>query len=114
MKRFVYILTDCNRQYLHVGLTDDLFKTMTFYKEHRQLFFDTAAKVSRLVYFEEIDTEELGIARFNVLSAFTRSQKERLIRAKNKDWQDLSLCLGIDNLVANPQQPLRFSSMRAW
>lgn len=114
MKRFIYILTDCNRQCLHVGLTDDLRKTMAFYKEHKQLFFDVTAKVSRLVYFEEADTEEIGISRFNTLSTFTRSQKERLIRATNKDWQDLSLHLGIDSLLINTQRSIQVSAVKRW
>lgn len=113
MKRFVYILTDCNRQCLHVGLTDDLIRTMAFYKEHKQLFFDATARVSRLVYFEEIDTEELSMSRFNLLSTFTRSQKERVIRASNKDWQDLSLRLGVDNFLVNTQPSTHFSAVRA-
>ncbi|QNL48917.1 GIY-YIG nuclease family protein [Olivibacter sp. SDN3] len=101
MKLFVYILTDCNRKCLHVGLTDDLLKTVSFYKTHKQLFFDAASQVSRLVYFEEFRSEELGIERFNNLSIFTRSQKERLIRSYNKDWIDLSLKLaGEQQIVA--------------
>ncbi|WP_134090385.1 GIY-YIG nuclease family protein [Olivibacter sp. XZL3] len=112
MKRFVYILTDCNRQCLHVGLTDDLIKTMAFYKEHKQLFFDATARVSRLVYFEEVDTEERSMSRFKVLSTFTRSQKERLIRSSNKDWRDLSLGLGIDNFLVNTQASARLSAVR--
>ncbi|MEH6306417.1 GIY-YIG nuclease family protein [Olivibacter sp. CPCC 100613] len=114
MKRFVYILTDCNRQCLHVGLTDDLAKTMAFYREHKQLFFDATAKVSRLVYFEEMDTEDLGVNRFKLLSTFTRSQKERLIRAVNKDWQDLSSRLNMDDFVICSQPAAHFFSQRVW
>lgn len=98
MKQFVYILTDCNRKCLHVGLTDDLLKTVSFYKEHKQLFFDVASQVSRLVYFEEFNREDAATSRFNLLATFTRSQKERLIRSSNKDWLDLSLQLGQEPL----------------
>jgi len=104
MKRFVYILTDCNRKCLHVGLTDDLLKTVSFYKEHKQLFFDSTDKVSRLVYFEEFNAEEPALCRFNVLATFTRSQKERLIRSANKDWLDLSLQLGKEHLLMGSVQ----------
>lgn len=99
MKQFVYILTDCNRKCLHVGLTDDLLKTVSFYKEHKQLFFDAASQVSRLVYFEEFNREDLAMNRFKLLAVFTRSQKERLIRSANKDWLDLSLQLGQEQLL---------------
>jgi len=99
MKCFVYILTDCNRKCLHVGLTHDLLETVSFYKNHKQLFFDASNKVSRLVYFEEFTAEEPAMNRFNMLSTFTRSQKERLIRASNKDWLDLSLQFGREHLL---------------
>ncbi|GAA4789051.1 GIY-YIG nuclease family protein [Olivibacter ginsenosidimutans] len=113
MKHFVYILTDCNRKHLHVGLTDHLLETVAFYKQHKQLFFDAANKVSRLVYFEEFNAEEPAISRFHILASFTRSQKERLIRASNKDWRDLSLRLATESLFVNIQQSMRLSSISA-
>jgi len=107
MKQFVYILTDCNRKCLHVGLTDDLVKTTTFYKQHKQLFFDAATKVSRLVYFEEFTSGETALIRFNTLSTFTRSQKERLIRSLNKDWLDLSLKLETEQVFPSIGIPFK-------
>lgn len=109
MKYVVYILTDCNRKSLHVGLTDNLSETVLFYKENKHLFFDAADKVSRLVYSEEFFGEESAIARFHTIAAFTRSQKERLIRASNKDWVDLSLKFNRECLLA---PSIRFSSAR--
>ena len=97
MKHFVYILTDCNRKVLQVGLTYDLPEAVAFYKHKQQLCYDVN-NASRLVYFEEFATEELAVNRFALLAAFTRSQKERLIRAVNKDWLDLSLRYGCDRL----------------
>lgn len=108
MEYFIYILTDCNRKCLHVGLTHDLLETVSFYKDHKQLFFDAASKVSRLVYFEVFTAEEPAMNRFNMLSTFTRSQKERLIRASNKDWLDLSLQFGREHLL---MPPAKFSSV---
>jgi len=107
MKHFVYILTDCNRKCLHVGLTDDLLATIAFYKEHSRLFFDTASQISRLVYFEEFKSEEMSMKRFNILRLFTRSQKERLIRSVNKDWIDLSLGLDLENVLLGHAAPLK-------
>jgi len=91
MKHFIYILTDNNRTNLHVGLTHDLNRTMSYYKEMHSLFFDSKKKTSRLVYFEEIQSLELASERFKVLSEFTRIQKEKLIRLNNTNWNDLSL-----------------------
>lgn len=100
MKQFVYILTDSNRRSLHVGLTDDLMMTAQFYKRNTQLFFDSPNQVSRLVYFEEYNNESLALKRFNILKSFTRPQKERLIRAVNVDWVDLSVGLDMERILA--------------
>jgi|SRR5690606_21505049 len=91
MKQFVYILTDSNRKNLHVGLTHDLKYTMNYYKDMYSLFFDSHKKASRLVYFEEAYSLESALERFKVISEYTRSQKERIIRLDNANWVDLSL-----------------------
>jgi len=91
MKQFVYILTDSNRENLHVGLTHDLKYTMNYYKDMYSLFFDSHKKASRLVYFEEVFSMDKALERFKVISEYTRSQKERIIRSNNSNWIDLSL-----------------------
>ena len=90
MKRFVYIITDRNRKNLHVGMCTDLLKTIKFYGDMPTLFFDSAQQLNRLVYFEEINTEEQAMERFKVVSTFTRPQKEKMIRSVNTDWIDLT------------------------
>ncbi|WP_028295618.1 nuclease [Olivibacter sitiensis] len=99
MKQFVYILTDSNRRSLHVGLTGDLLSTVQFYKRNKQLFFDSPNQVSRLVYFEEYDREDIALKRFNTLKIYTRPQKERIIRAINTDWIDLSIGLDMERML---------------
>ena len=91
MKQFVYILTDSNRNNLHVGLTHDLKYTMNYYKDMYSLFFDSHKKASRLVYFEEVFSTNNALERFKIISEYTRSQKERIIRLNNANWIDLSL-----------------------
>ncbi|WP_462265583.1 GIY-YIG nuclease family protein [Mucilaginibacter sp.] len=104
MKRFIYIITDRNRTNLHVGLCSDLLKTLQFYREMPTLFFDSAQQLNRLVYFEEINTEEQAMERFKFVSTFTRTQKEKLIRAVNQDWIDLTIGLNYENgLRVRPQ-----------
>ncbi|WPV01235.1 GIY-YIG nuclease family protein [Mucilaginibacter sp. cycad4] len=104
MKRFVYIITDRNRKNLHVGLCSDLMKTIQFYSEMPTLFFDNAQQLNRLVYFEEINTEEQAMERFKVVSTYTRPQKEKTIRAVNPDWIDLTIGLKYENgLRVRPQ-----------
>jgi putative endonuclease len=61
------------------------------------LFFDTAQQLNRLVYFEEINTEEQAMERFKFVSTFTRPQKEKMIRSVNPDWVDLTIGLNFEN-----------------
>lgn len=101
MKKFVYIVTDRNRTSMHVGMSSDLIKTLDFYKKMPSLFFDSAQQLTRLVYFEEFKTEMQAIARFKVVSRFTRMQKERLVRSCNPDWIDLTIGLDFEHIMMN-------------
>jgi len=99
MKKFVYIVTDRNRTSLHVGMSADLSKTLEFYKQMPNLFFDSAQQLTRLVYFEEFKTEEQALSRFKLVSRFTRMQKERIVRSCNPDWIDLTVGLDFENML---------------
>ena len=99
MKRFIYIITDRNRNNLHVGLCSDMLKTLQFYQQMPTLFFDSAQQLNRLVYFEEINTEEQAMERFKFVSTFTRPQKEKMIRSVNPDWVDLTIGLNFESNV---------------
>jgi len=91
MKKYVYIMTDCNRKCLQVGMTDNILRMVKLQKEACALFFNSNEQVSRLVYVEEFISEEPVLERLSQLQGFTRAQKERLIRAANTNWIDLSL-----------------------
>ncbi|MEY5068169.1 MAG: hypothetical protein RLZ47_31 [Bacteroidota bacterium] len=93
MKKYVFIITDRNRNNLHVGLSTDLMKTMDFYSAMPCLFFDPGQQLSRLVYFEEYDNEQMANSRFRLINQFTKMQKERLVRSVNLDWIDLTPAL---------------------
>lgn len=97
MKKIVYIVTDRNRTTLHVGMSADLVKTLDFYTKMPNLFFDSAQQLTRLVYFEEFNTEAQALTRFKVVSRFTRAQKERLVRSCNADWVDLTAGLNFES-----------------
>ncbi|RKR83913.1 putative endonuclease [Mucilaginibacter gracilis] len=105
MNTFIYIITDRNRNCLHTGTSTDLIKTLDFYTEMPNLFFDSAQQLNRLVYFEEITNEEMAMERFKVLSRFTRAQKEKMIRSVNPDWVDLTIGLKFE---ANAMQRTAF------
>lgn len=113
MKRFIYIITDRNRKNLHVGLCADLLKTLDFYRQMPTLFFDNSQQLNRLVYFEEINTEEQAMERFKGLSTFTRAQKEKMIRSVNSDWIDLTIGLKFENGIrVRPQIRPSINSLR--
>jgi putative endonuclease len=113
MKRFIYIITDRNRNNLHVGLCSDLLKTLDFYRQMPTLFFDSAQHLNRLVYFEEINTEEQAMDRFKMISTYTRPQKEKMIRPVNPDWVDLTIGLNFESGIRpRPQLRPSISSFR--
>ena len=99
MKRYIYIITDRNRNNLHVGLCSDLTKTLDFYREMPTLFFDNSQQLNRLVYFEEMRNEDQAMERFKFVSTFTRPQKEKMIRSVNPDWIDLTIGLSFENTM---------------
>lgn len=101
MKKFVYIVTDRNRTSLHVGMSADLIKTLDFYKQMPNLFFDSGHQLTRLVYFEEFKTEVQALNRFKLISRFTRLQKERIVRSCNPDWIDLTIGLDFENILSH-------------
>lgn len=102
MKRYVFIVTDRNRTSLHVGMSADLLRTVGFYRQMPNLFFDSAQQLTRLIYFEEMRTEDAAVQRFNLISKFTRAQKEKLVRAVNPDWLDLSIGLDFEKILVHP------------
>lgn len=113
IKKFVYLVTDRNRNSIHVGMSTDLMKTMTFYRQMPNLFFDSGQQLTRLVYFEEFSSESSAVERFNLINKFTRIQKDRLIRAVNPDWIDLTIGLDFEQIMVSGIQPMRasFSSL---
>ena len=107
MNTFIYIITDMNRNCLHSGMSTDLIKTLDFYTDMPNLFFDSAQQLNRLVYFEEINGEELAMERFKVVSRFTRAQKEKMIRSVNPDWVDLTIGLKFETTAMQTRMQFR-------
>jgi putative endonuclease len=98
-KKIMYIITDRNRNSLHVGMCSDLVKTLQFYKQMPNLFFNSSDQLNRLIYFEELNSEDTAVKRFETVSCFTRSQKEKMIRSVNPDWVDLTLGLKYESAI---------------
>lgn len=106
MKKYVYLVTDRNRSCLHVGMSTDLMKTMVFYRQMPNLFFDSGQQLTRLVYFEELSSESTAVQRFNLISRFTRIQKDRMVRSVNPDWIDLTIGLDFEQILVSGIQPV--------
>ncbi len=111
MKKYVYLVTDRNRSCLHVGMSTDLMKTMNFYRQMPNLFFDSGQQLTRLVYFEELNSENSAVQRFNLIGKFTRIQKDRLIRSVNPDWIDLTIGLDFEQIMVAGIQPVNKMAM---
>lgn len=105
-RKFVYLVTDRNRSCIHVGMSSDLMKTMSFYRQMPNLFFDAGQQLTRLVYFEELNSESLAMERFKLISKFTRIQKDRLIRSVNPDWIDLTIGLDFEQILVSGIQTM--------
>lgn len=98
-RKFVYLVTDRNRSSIHVGMSSDLMKTMSFYRQMPNLFFDSGQQLTRLVYFEELNSDVSAMERFKLISKFTRIQKDRIIRSVNPDWIDLTIGLDFEQIL---------------
>ncbi|MGK6353337.1 GIY-YIG nuclease family protein [Parapedobacter sp. DT-150] len=89
MSYYVYILTDCNRTCLHVGMTDDLSKAINTYMERMGSLLGVGTKGGRVVHKETLPSEQAALLRFRDVSRYTRMQKEKLIRKHNPNWVDV-------------------------
>jgi putative endonuclease len=80
-------------------MSTDLIKTMAFYRQMPSLFFDSGQQLTRLVYFEELNSEAIALQRFELISKFTRIQKDRMVRSVNADWLDLTIGLNLEKVM---------------
>ena len=91
MKHYIHIVTDSNRNYLHVGMANNLEVTSTYCKLSNMFANGWSSGALRLVYYEVFSNSEEALRRFNEVSRYTRMQKERLIRRRNPNWLDLTV-----------------------
>ncbi|HLW49958.1 MAG TPA: hypothetical protein VKZ78_03230 [Sphingobacteriaceae bacterium] len=80
MKYFVLIFTDNNRDALKISVLED-----------HKFYSELQANVSkhRLIYREVHESYDAAMVRFKELQAYTRMQKERVIRKSNPNWVNL-------------------------
>lgn len=87
---YVYILTNKSNTTFYIGVTNDLNRR-TF--EHQQKFvpgFSRKYNLTKLVYYEQIESIENAIVREKQLKNWHRAWKINLVRTNNPLFEDLS------------------------
>ena len=96
----LYFITNPNRSEIIVGMTDDIVRfAKSCRNEHENLFNTAELAPYRLVYFEEYADIFKAKDRYRLVSKWTRSQKEKLVRLHNQEWTDLTEAIIIEELT---------------
>ena len=86
---YVYILANDSRQ-LYVGVTNDLVRRIWEHRFGSHSGFTRRYAISKLVYFEPVQSARDAIGREKYLKGRHRSAKVKLIQKHNNDWLDLA------------------------
>ena len=90
MQYYVYILSNSYKNVIYTGVTNDLVRRVYEHKQHLdKSSFTSRYNVDHLVYFEETTDIDAAIAREKQIKGWNRKRKEKLIEAKNPNWDDL-------------------------
>ena len=73
----------------YTGVTNDLLKRATNYKEKINEGFTKRYRISKLLYYEVCETIEGAILREKQIKAGSRQKKIGLIKNINSGWVDL-------------------------
>ncbi|HEY4408103.1 MAG TPA: GIY-YIG nuclease family protein [Xanthobacteraceae bacterium] len=87
---FVYILANCARGVLYVGVTGNLVGRITTHKAKLAPGFTKAYGVTLLVYYEEYASVIEARARERTLKRWRREWKMALVEKANPEWRDLA------------------------
>ncbi len=98
-KWIIYFVTNSKRTVIHVGMTNDLIRTINIINNLPLVLSENNDKLNRIVYFEEYDSQYIADKRFTEIRYYTKAQKEKLIRAINPDWVDLTVGNGFEKPV---------------
>jgi putative endonuclease len=86
---FVYILANCPKGVLYIGVTNDLARRVWEHKTKAAKGFTSKYGVMMLVYFEEYASILEARERERVLKCWRRAWKFKLVEQMNPSWQDL-------------------------
>jgi putative endonuclease len=90
---FVYILANCPRGVLYVGVTNDLAQRITADKHKLAPGFTSKYGVVVLVYYEEYSSIVEARARERAVKRWRREWKFALVEKVNPTWRDLTVDL---------------------
>jgi putative endonuclease len=98
----VYMLASRRHGTLYIGVTSKLLVRIVQHREGLIPGFTKAYGVRLLVWYEMHDTMEAAIVREKRLKDWQRAWKIALIEARNEDWADLGVGLGLPRLTSAP------------
>ena len=94
MKGYVYIMTTVNNSVLYTGVTSDLkARVHQHINKKRPDSFSAKYNVTKLVYFEILDSIGEAIKREKQIKGGSRKKKVDLVNAFNPNWDDLIMVL---------------------
>jgi putative endonuclease len=86
---YVYIIGNKADKVFYTGVTNDLLKRATNYKEKINEGFTKRYRISKLLFYEVCETIEGAILREKQIKAGSRQKKIGLIKNINSGWVDL-------------------------
>ena len=100
-----YILASRRHGTLYIGVTSNLLARLVQHREGLIPGFTRRYGIRRLAYYEMFDTMEAAIVREKRLKEWRRAWKIELIEARNENWDDLGIGLGLPRLSDLPTEP---------
>lgn len=98
----VDILASRRHGTLYVGVTSNLLTRVLQHREGLIPGFTKAYGVRLLVWYEMHEPMKAAIVREKRLKEWRRAWKIELIEARNEDWADLGIGLGLPRLASAP------------
>ena len=86
---YVYIMTNQYRGVLYIGMTNSLLRRIDQHKNKEIDGFSKKYNLTKLVYYEVLDSPGVAIMREKRLKKWNRVWKINLIEKMNPHWYDL-------------------------
>jgi putative endonuclease len=91
MEGFIYILTNKYKSVLYTGVTSNLKERIEQHKHRKHPdSFSARYNLSKLIYYERLDTIGEAIIREKKIKGGSRKKKLDLINSTNPEWNDLA------------------------